>query len=45
MRENEFEKQVQKQLEDFQLNPSASVWENVEDQVRKKNLLLLNRRK
>jgi hypothetical protein len=36
MRENEFEKQVQKQLEDFQLNPSASVWENVEDQIRKK---------
>jgi hypothetical protein len=36
MRENEFEKQVQKQLEDFQLNPSASVWEQVEDQIKKK---------
>jgi hypothetical protein len=33
---NEFEKQVQKQLDDFQLNPSASVWKKVEEQIRKK---------
>lgn len=33
---NEFEKQVQKQLDDFQLNPSASVWEKVEDQIKRK---------
>jgi len=36
MPENEFEKQVQKRLDDFQLNPSASVWKNVEAQIRKK---------
>jgi hypothetical protein len=33
---NEFEKQVQKQLDDFQLNPSASVWKKVEEQIRNK---------
>ena len=33
---NEFEKQVQKQLDDFQLNPSASVWKKVEEQIRQK---------
>ncbi len=33
---NEFEKQVQKQLDDFQLNPSATVWKNVEAEIRKK---------
>ena len=33
---NEFEKQVQKRLDDFQLNPSASVWKKVEEQIRKK---------
>jgi len=33
---NEFEKQVQKQLDDFQLKPSASVWKKVEEQIRQK---------
>jgi hypothetical protein len=33
---NEFERRVQGQLDDFQLNPSASVWKNVEEQIRKK---------
>src|SRR6185503_15068047 len=33
---NEFEKQVQDRLDDFQLSPSASVWKNVEAQIRKK---------
>jgi hypothetical protein len=33
---NEFEKQVQQQMDDFQLNPSASVWKKVEKQIQKK---------
>src|SRR5712671_7237178 len=33
---NEFEKQVQRRLDDLQLNPSASVWKNVEQQIRNK---------
>jgi Outer membrane protein beta-barrel domain len=33
---NEFEKQVQQQLDNFQLNPSASVWQKVEEQIREK---------
>lgn len=33
---NEFEKQVQKKLEEFQLEPSISVWEKVKEEVRKK---------
>jgi hypothetical protein len=33
---NEFEKQVQEKMEDFRLNPSASVWKNVEDELREK---------
>ncbi|MBL7741385.1 MAG: hypothetical protein JNK14_19325 [Chitinophagaceae bacterium] len=33
---NEFEKQVQKQMEGFRLEPSASVWENVEKEIREK---------
>jgi hypothetical protein len=33
---NEFEKQVQKQLEEFQLDPSAAVWKNVEEEIKKK---------
>jgi hypothetical protein len=33
---NEFEKQVQRQLDDFELNPSASVWKKVEEQIRKR---------
>ena len=32
---NEFEKQVQKKLGEFRLDPSASVWEKVEEEVRK----------
>jgi hypothetical protein len=33
---NEFEKQVQERLDDFQLNPSVSVWKKVEEQIREK---------
>jgi len=33
---NEFEKHVQERLDDFQLNPSAAVWKNVEAQIRNK---------
>src|SRR5262245_42283802 len=33
---NDFEKQVQQRLDDFQLNPSASVWEKVEEELRDK---------
>lgn len=33
---NEFEKQVQKELDELRLSPSASVWENVEQQIREK---------
>lgn len=33
---NDFEKQVQKQLDELQLNPSASVWKKVEEQIREK---------
>ena len=33
---NEFEKQVQDRLDDFQLSPSASVWKNVEEQIRQR---------
>jgi hypothetical protein len=33
---NEFEKQVQEKMEDFRLNPSASVWKNVEDELKEK---------
>jgi hypothetical protein len=33
---NEFEKQVQEKMDDFRLNPSASVWKNVEDELREK---------
>ena len=36
MQANEFEKQVKDQLDEFQLNPSASVWKNVEEQIRRK---------
>jgi hypothetical protein len=33
MRENEFEKQVRKLMDDFQLSPSASVWEQVRARI------------
>ena len=33
---NRFEKQVQERLDEFQLNPSAAVWENVEALIRRK---------
>jgi len=33
---NEFEKQVQHRMDEFQLNPSASVWERVEEELRDK---------
>ena len=33
MRENEFEKQVQKLMDDFQLSPSPSVWERVQSRI------------
>src|SRR5262245_5483465 len=36
MRENEFEKRVQQQLEEFRLRPSGAVWEKVEEGIRKK---------
>jgi hypothetical protein len=36
MRENEFEKQVQQKMDEFQLEPSASVWQKVEEEIRKK---------
>ena len=36
MRENEFEKRVQQQMEEFKLRPSDAVWEKVEEELRKK---------
>ena len=33
---NKFEKQVQKQLKEFRLSPSASVWEKVEERIKGK---------
>ena len=36
MSANEFEKQVQQQLDRFQLTPSASVWQKVEEEIREK---------
>ena len=36
MRENEFEKRVQRQMEEFRLRPSGAVWEKVEEELRKK---------
>jgi hypothetical protein len=36
MQEQNFEKQVQKKLEELNLSPSAPVWKRVEDQIRKK---------
>lgn len=33
---NEFEKQMKKQMEDLQLNPSASVWQKVEGEIKRK---------
>jgi len=45
MAENEFEKQVQRKIEELKLNPSGEVWKNVEVQIRKEKkrrwLLLL----
>lgn len=34
--QNEFEKQVQQKMEELNLTPSAPVWKNVEEQIRKK---------
>lgn len=36
MRENEFEKKVQRQMEELQLSPSAAVWTRVEKELVKK---------
>lgn len=36
MQENEFEKRVQKKMEEFRLRPSDVVWERVEEELRKK---------
>jgi flagellar basal body-associated protein FliL len=36
MQENNFEKRVQQQMEDFKLRPSDAVWEKVEEELRKK---------
>jgi hypothetical protein len=36
MSANEFERQVQRQLDRFQLSPSASVWQKVEEEIREK---------
>ncbi len=36
MQENEFEKRVQQQMEEFRLRPSDAVWEKVEEELRKK---------
>ena len=33
MQENEFEKQVRKLMDDFQVSPSASVWEQVQARI------------
>lgn len=33
---NQFERNVQERLDDFQLSPSAAVWQNVEAQIRRK---------
>jgi hypothetical protein len=35
MRENEFEKQVQQKMDDFNIRPSAEVWTAVERRIRK----------
>src|SRR3954468_20665378 len=34
--QNEFEKQVQKKMEELDLVPSAPVWEKIEEQIRRK---------
>ena len=36
MQENEFEKRVQQEMEEFRLRPSDAVWEKVEEQLRRK---------
>src|SRR5215831_4970610 len=45
MQENEFEKQVKKMMDGFELSPSDSVWEKVDRRIngdkRKKRLFIL----
>lgn len=36
MQENKFEKQVREEMEEFRIRPSATVWENVEEELRRK---------
>ena len=36
MQENEFEKRLRQEMEEFKLRPSDNVWEKVEEQLRKK---------
>ncbi|MFT3677108.1 MAG: outer membrane beta-barrel protein [Chitinophagaceae bacterium] len=36
MQENKFEKQVREEMEEFRIRPSATVWKEVEDELRRK---------
>jgi len=36
MQENEFEKRLQEEMEEFRLRPSEVVWDKIDDQLRKK---------
>src|SRR5688572_4325654 len=36
MQENEFEKRLRQEMEEFKVRPSEDVWEKVEEQLRKK---------
>ena len=36
MQENEFEKRVQKMMEEWKVRPSVSVWSGVEKRIREK---------
>ena len=36
MDENNFEKKMQEQMEELNIQPSASVWNNIESRIREK---------
>ncbi len=36
MQENKFENRVQQEMDEFRIRPSGSVWEKVEEELRKK---------
>ena len=36
MQENEFEKRLQEEMEEFRLRPSEDVWNKIEDELKKK---------